>query len=91
MTWRRYLLFLRGSALLAQPFSAEALQFAGDVLPVATDASFSLSPPLIGASVSAGGRLVYVSNPGRFARQLTWRTGPEMNSVRSGGLRTAGT
>jgi len=59
-----YLLFLRGSTLLAQPFNAEALQLAGDVFPVASDASFSFDPPLIAASASASGRLVYVSNPG---------------------------
>jgi hypothetical protein len=78
-----YLLFLRGSELMAQPFSAETLQLAGDVFPVAAEASFSLSSPLIAASASADGILVYESNLGNTSYQLTWldRTGKELGKV----------
>ena len=57
-----YLLFLRGNALMAQPFSAETLQLAGDVFPVAAEASFSFNAPQIAASASASGILVYDAN-----------------------------
>jgi eukaryotic-like serine/threonine-protein kinase len=78
-----YLLFLRGSELMAQPFSAETLQLAGDVFPVAADASNSLNPALIAASASVGGILVYESNLRGSGLQLTWldRSGKEVGKV----------
>ncbi len=77
-----YLLFLRGSDLMAQPFNAETLQLAGDVFAVAREASFSLSPGLIAASASAG-ILVYEANLYASGRQLTWldRFGKELGRV----------
>jgi serine/threonine protein kinase len=79
-----YLLFLRGSRLMAQPLSAETLQLAGDVFPVAEEASFSLNNNQIAASASARGILVYESNFGRTS-QLTWldRSGKELGKVGS--------
>jgi len=78
-----YLLFLRGRDLMAQPFNAETLQLAGDVFPVAADASFSMSTALIGASASATGTLVYEANLAPSGRQLTWldRFGKELGKV----------
>jgi Tol biopolymer transport system component len=80
-----YLLFLRGSELMAQPFSAETLQLAGDVFPVAAQASGSLTPSLIAASASAGGILVYGANLRGSEYQLTWldRSGKELGKVGS--------
>jgi len=79
-----YLLFIRGSVLMAQPFNAEALQLAGDVFPVAAGADFSFNAPQIAASASASGILAYATNLGR-ANQLTWldRSGKELSRVGS--------
>jgi Tol biopolymer transport system component len=78
-----YLLFLRASELMAQPFSAETLQLAGDVFKVAAEASNSLNPALIAASASAGGILVYESNLQNIGSQLTWldRSGKQLGKV----------
>ena len=78
-----YLLFLRGSALMAQPFSAETLQLAGDVFPVATEASFSFNTGAIAVSATAGGILVYETNNDFDRSQLTWldRSGKELGKV----------
>ena len=80
-----YLLFLRGSDLMAQPFRAETLQLAGDPVRVATNASFSLNAPQVAASVSASGILAYRSNASGTRRQLTWldRSGKEVSRVGS--------
>jgi serine/threonine protein kinase len=77
-----YLLFLRGNTLMAQPFSAETLQLAGDAFPVVSDASSSFNLSQIAASVSAGGILVYERDIG-FKMQLTWldRSGKELGKV----------
>jgi serine/threonine protein kinase len=79
-----YLLFLRGSELMAQPFSGETLQVAGDVFPVTAEGSFSLNQPQIAASASAGGILVYETNLSRTS-QLTWldRSGKGLGKVGS--------
>jgi eukaryotic-like serine/threonine-protein kinase len=76
-----YLLFLRGSELMAQPFSAETLQLAGDVFPVAAEASLSFNGE-IEASASAGGILVYQSNLSTRS-QLRWldRSGKELSKI----------
>ncbi len=78
-----YLLFLRGSTLMAQPFNAETLQLAGDVFPVANDASISFNGD-VAASASAGGILVYEANLTRTS-QLQWldRSGKELGKVGS--------
>jgi serine/threonine protein kinase len=80
-----YLLFLRGNEIMAQPLSAETVQLAGDVFPVAAEASFSLNIPQIAASASAGGILVYQANLRGAGYQLTWldRSGKELGKVGS--------
>jgi Tol biopolymer transport system component len=80
-----YLLFLRGNVLMAQPFSAETLQLAGDTIQVATEASFSFDAPQIAASASASGTLVYEANLFGGGFQLTWlgRSGKELGNVGS--------
>jgi eukaryotic-like serine/threonine-protein kinase len=76
-----YLLFLRGSVLMAQPFNAQTLQLAGDVFPVATDASTNFNTQ-VAASISAGGILAYEANLSRTS-QLVWldRSGKELGKV----------
>jgi serine/threonine protein kinase len=79
-----YLLFLRGSELMAQPFSADTVRLAGDVFPVAEEASLSFNGQ-IAASVSAGGILVYENNYSYRRSQLAWldRSGKELGKVGS--------
>lgn len=69
---------------MAQPFSAETLQLAGDVIPVAAEVSFSVSAPLIAASASDSGILAYISNLAP-RRQLTRmdRSGKEIGKIGS--------
>ena len=79
-----YLLFLRGAALMAQPFRTETLQLASDAIPVAAEATYDLNGQ-VEASASAAGLLVYGSNPGSNRYQLTWldRSGQEHGRVGS--------
>jgi Tol biopolymer transport system component len=58
------------------------MQVAGDPVPVATGASFTLHPQQVAASASADGTLVYLSGRSR-ERQLTWfdRTGRALGTV----------
>jgi dipeptidyl aminopeptidase/acylaminoacyl peptidase len=66
-----YLLFLRETTLMAQPFDPTTLQLAGDVFPVAGQASTSSSPPQMAATASQNGILVYLANS-TLESQLTW-------------------
>ena len=77
-----YLLFLRGGALMAQPFNTETLRLAGDVFSIASEVDFSFNGDLIAASASPGGILAYVSNRGT-QKQLIWldRSGKELGKV----------
>jgi len=79
-----YLLFLRGSTLMAQPFNTETLQLAGDVFPVGTDISLDFNND-IAASASASGILVYGANLSPLTWQLIWldRSGRELSKVGS--------
>jgi len=64
-----FLVFYRGSTLLAQPFDAAALEFKGDPVPIAEQiGSFGRSAWY---SVSASGALAYRTG-GSGQRQLTW-------------------
>jgi serine/threonine protein kinase len=76
-----YLLFLRGTVLMAQPFNAQTLQLAGDVFPITADASLD-SNGQVAASASAGGILVYEANFTRTS-QLVWldRSGKQLDKV----------
>ncbi len=66
-----YLLFLRGNALLAQPFNAGTLELAGDAFRVASDANQEMGRR-VSATASAAGTLVYASNTLPKGYQLTW-------------------
>ena len=79
-----YLLLLRGSTLVAQPFNADTLQLAGDVFPVASNTSINFDED-VAASASASGILVYGANLNPRTRQLIWldRSGKELSKVGS--------
>jgi len=49
-----YILFSRGGSLMAQPFDAGRLRFAGDPFPVAEEVPAGVEPPLAVFSASAG-------------------------------------
>jgi hypothetical protein len=76
-----FLLFLRGSDLMAQPFSSETLQPAGEVFRVVSEVSTNANSAL-SASVSAGGILVYETNSDPTL-QLAWldRSGRELGRI----------
>jgi len=76
-----YLLFLRRTDLMAQPFRAETLDFAGDAFPIVSDASLNANGA-ISATASVNGILAYEANFARTA-QLTWldRSGKELSKV----------
>ena len=80
-----HLLFLRASQLMAQPFDPQRLEAVGDPFAVAAQASGSLTPNQVAASVSVNGTLVYLNNRSRNL-QLTWldRSGKELGKI--GGL-----
>jgi len=77
-----HLLFLRQSALMAQPFDPNKWEPVGDPFAISQQVSFSASPPQLGASLASTGMLVYVTDV-RVEKQLTWldRSGKELGKV----------
>ena len=78
---RSHLLFLRQDTLMAQPFDDGKLEIVGDPFPVAPQATATLNPPQVAASVS-NGTLVYVAGRSTLS-QLTWfdRSGKELGKA----------
>jgi eukaryotic-like serine/threonine-protein kinase len=76
-----HLLFLRGGAMLAQPFDPKKLEAIGDPVAVVEQASASFQPPQMAASI-VNGTLVYLANRTQ-RKQLTWfdRSGTELGRV----------
>ncbi len=77
-----YLLFSRGTTVMAQPFDAARLEFTGDPVAVLENVGFNPSFGNSIFSVSENGTLVY--KPGNTVeRQLTWfdREGKEISKV----------
>ena len=76
-----HLLFMRDTTLMAQPFDEAELAAVGDPFPVASQASTTLSPPQVAASV-ANGILAFVAGRPTVA-QLTWfdRSGKELGKA----------
>jgi eukaryotic-like serine/threonine-protein kinase len=76
-----YVLFRRGSALMAQPLDTGTLQLAGDAFTVAQNVALDFSN-LVAVSASDNGTLEYLSDLSRDA-QLTWldRSGKELAKV----------
>lgn len=75
-----YLLFLRGTALMAQPFDAKRLELTGHAVQLADTVSNTLYDPLFSASNT--GVLGFALSGGNN-RKLTWydRTGKALGSV----------
>jgi serine/threonine protein kinase len=83
-----YLLFIRESTLMAQPFDLGTLQLTGDVSPVAGQASkFGGGWGWAGVSASGNGVLVYMVG-NHYDSQLVWfdRSGKELGRAGSRGL-----
>ena len=78
-----HILFIREGALFAQPFDAERLELVGEVAPVVTQVSWTISPWNLGAfSVSANGTLTY-RRGGGSSSQFAWydRSGRQLQLV----------
>ena len=82
-----YLLFLRGSALMAQLFDAEKLELSGEPSQVAEEVGYNPTTGRAFFFVSNNGVLVYRSNILQNS-QLTWldRTGKQLGTVGTPGL-----
>jgi serine/threonine protein kinase len=85
-----YLLFVRGSTLMAQRFDAGKLETTGDAVPVAEQVhSFSEGAMMLGHfSASQNGVLAYVAGNPAGNAQLTWfdRKGNKLGSVGAPGF-----
>jgi len=77
-----YLLFSRGSTLLAHSFDAEKLQLSGEPFPIAEQVFYNISNSFSGASVSTNGVMAFLSGS-VSNRQLVWvdRTGKQLGPV----------
>jgi Tol biopolymer transport system component len=85
-----YLLFLRGQALMAQPFDVERLELAGEAVPIAEHVTIGGSVGMAGGySVSETGILAYqtgvveVGGPADTSTQLVWfdRSGKRIGAL----------
>jgi Tol biopolymer transport system component len=82
-----YVLFVRGSNLVARPFNPKSLEFTGDAVPVVSPVRVSQHPVnLAEFSVSANGVLVYQEG-GSSSLRLTWldRAGRRLGAVGEAG------
>jgi eukaryotic-like serine/threonine-protein kinase len=77
-----YLLFLRGTTLMAQPFDTERLVLTGEPVPVAEQVMTFAAAPIGLFSASETGVLAYVSGT-RAGNQLTWfdRSGKALGTL----------
>jgi Tol biopolymer transport system component len=78
-----YLLFVRGSALMAQPFDAGKLELTGEALPVAEQVGLNTASHVVHFTVSESGALVYDSGGETDSSQLAWydRAGRKISTV----------
>ncbi|MFN2453128.1 MAG: protein kinase [Pyrinomonadaceae bacterium] len=81
-----YLLFARGSTLMAQPFDASKLELTGEPFPVQENVTYSQNISYSNFSVSEGGVMVFWSGT-TSGRQLAWfdRTGKQIATVGAAG------
>ncbi|MGA8366630.1 MAG: protein kinase domain-containing protein [Candidatus Acidiferrales bacterium] len=85
-----YLFYARQGTLLAQPFDANGLKFAGSAVPLA--AGIGLNTTSFGYfSVSETGAVAYQSAAGGVISQMTWynRNGEKLGTVGQPGLNTS--
>lgn len=77
-----YLLFLRETTLMAQPFDLERLALTGEPVPVAEQVLTLAAPPMAIFSASQTGVLAYQTGA-RAGYQLTWldRTGKRLGTI----------
>jgi len=77
-----YLLFARDTTVMAQPFDASKLQFAGEPVPVLENVAMNTGTGRLAFSVSENGTLVYKTGSGTV-NQLSWfdRQGKEIAKV----------
>ena len=82
-----YLLFVRGTTLVAQPFDAERLQLSGEPLPVAEQLGYYEGFRIGDFSVSQNGALAYGSGIVYPMAQLIWfdHEGKQLGSVGTAG------
>ena len=78
-----YLLFVRGTTLMAQPFDPKRLATTGDAVPVANRIQKNVLNAHGAFGVSANGFLVYKTGPTRDTAQLAWfdRSGNEAGTL----------
>jgi Tol biopolymer transport system component len=78
-----YLLFVRGSALMAQPFDAGKLELTGEAFPVAEQVGLNTGAHVVHFTVSENGVLVYDSGGETDNSQLAWydRAGRKIGTV----------
>jgi len=78
-----YLLFVRGDALMAQPFDAERMQVSGEAAALAAGVTASLPTNFGFFSVSQAGTLVYSSASLELKRGLYWydRQGKQLSML----------
>jgi Tol biopolymer transport system component len=82
-----HLLFLRGTALMAQPFDLDTLEVSGQAVPVADEIK-TVNRPEIGLfSASANGVLVYQAGTSAPNTELTWfdRRGTVLGTIETPG------
>lgn len=81
-----YLLFARGSTLMAQSFDAGKLQLGGEPFPIAEQVTYNGANSYESVSVSGNGVMVFLSG-GLSNRQLVWfdRTGKQLGPLGSPG------
>ena len=78
-----YLLYAREATLMARPFDAERLEFAGDAVPLCEDVMVINGAAVVVASASGGDVLAYQSGGGGQGGVLTWidRAGDEQGTA----------
>jgi Tol biopolymer transport system component/tRNA A-37 threonylcarbamoyl transferase component Bud32 len=78
-----YLLFMRESALMAQPFDADSLKLTGDAFQLADQVAVRTLDQMSLCSVSESGVLVYRSGGEAVNSELNWRdrTGKKISQV----------
>ena len=82
-----FVLFARGTTLMALPFDPEKLQAKGQMFPLADQVSFLTNTGHSAFSTSASGILAYLSGASVEARQLVW---VDRDGKRQGALPTIG-
>ena len=78
-----YILFVRETTLMAQPFDAHRLELSGDPIPVAEHLQYQGLPPNGLFSVSTNGLLAYQTGTHESGLQLVWfdRSGKQVSTL----------